>query len=82
MATVDVNDDHNEESNDPPYDLNAKRVQEEINSSVLNYSATFSLSDLTALHVCSVWDAFGESHLRHRSFLIHRKQKWILMLKK
>jgi len=68
MTTVDVNDDHNEEPSDPSDDLNEKRVQEALNMSVLNYGITFSLSDLTELHICSVWDAFGESHLRHSVF--------------
>lgn len=68
MATVDVNDDsiesQSEESNEP----DEKRVQETLNKSVLNFGATFSLSDLTELHICSVWEAFGESHLRHSVF--------------
>lgn len=64
MATVDVNDEHNEE-----YDgVNEKRVQKALNKSVLNYSATFSILGLTNLHICSVWDAYGESHLRHSVF--------------
>ena len=60
MATVDVNNEHP--------DPKVNRVQNELNISVLDYSTTFSLSELTALHVCSVWDAFGESHLRYSAF--------------
>lgn len=68
MATVDVNDDHNEEVIDPSHNLNEQRVQETLNKSVLNYATSYSLSDLTQLHICSVWDVFGESHLRHSTF--------------
>jgi len=60
IATLDVNNEYN--------DPIGQCVQDELNHSVLNYSATFSLSELTELHICSVWNAFGESHLRHSMF--------------
>lgn len=68
MATVDVNDEHNEELTDQSHNFIEQRVQESLNKSVLDYSAIFSLSNLTASHIFSVWDAFGESHLRHSVF--------------
>ncbi len=68
LATVDVNDEYNEGDSEKNNDSNDKRVQLELNKSVMNYAATFSISNLTDLQICSVWNAFGESHLRHSAF--------------
>ena len=59
LATVDVNEDFDEEDN---------RVQSKLNEKVLEYSAVFSLSDLTTLHVGSAFEFYGENFLRHSAF--------------
>ncbi len=59
LATVDVNDVFSDDDG---------RVQEKLNDEVLEYSTLFSLSELTSLHIGSVWDAFGEDFLRYGAF--------------
>lgn len=60
LATVDVNDDFTE--------LDENRVQDGLNEKVLEYSAVFSLAELTELHIGSVWEAYGEDFLRYGAF--------------
>lgn len=60
MVAVDVNTELNEST--------GERVQETLNSAVVNYGATLSTPELAQLHLCSVWDALGESYLRHNAF--------------
>ena len=59
LATVDVNEELDEEIN---------RVQSELNEKVLEYSAVFSLSDLTTFHVGSAFEFYGENFLRYSTF--------------
>ncbi len=60
LATVDVNDDFIE--------LDETRVQSQLNKKVLQYSALFSVSESTNLHIGSVWKAYGEDFLRSGAF--------------
>jgi len=60
LATVDVNDDFNE--------LDGSRIQEQLNEQVLEFSATFSLPELSEMHIGSAWEAYAESFLRHGGF--------------
>jgi nucleotide-binding universal stress UspA family protein len=60
MATVDVGDDFNNQA--------GNRVQENLNKKVLEYSFTFSVAELTELHIGSVWNVLEESYLRHSIF--------------
>lgn len=60
LATVDVNEDFN--------DLDRSHIQDELNESVLEYSAAFSLAELTELHIGSAWEAYGEDFLRYGAF--------------
>ena len=53
MATVDVNDEYNERDSDKSIDSNDKRVQHALNKYVMDYAATFSISNLTDLHIFS-----------------------------
>ena len=61
MASVDVNDS-DEDSQD------SCRVQRELNQQVLDYAAVMAASDDAALHVASVWEAYGEHFLRYGIF--------------
>ena len=60
LATVDVNDDFDE--------LDRSHIQDELNEAVLEYSAAFSLAELTELHIGSAWEAYGEDFLRYGAF--------------
>lgn len=58
LATVDImNDDFDEEKE--------YRVQDELNSLVLEYASSFALHESAELHIGSVWDSFGENFLRY-----------------
>ena len=60
LATVDVNEDVR--------DSDEERVQEHINKKVLQYSASLCVSELTRLHIGSVWEAYGEDFERYSVF--------------
>tara|TARA_R110001592_G_scaffold71444_3_gene218453 strand:+ start:7912 stop:8895 length:984 start_codon:yes stop_codon:yes gene_type:complete len=58
LATVDLmNDDFDEEKE--------YRVQDQLNSLVLEHAASFALFESAELHIGCVWDAFGENFLRY-----------------
>ncbi|MCG8669799.1 MAG: universal stress protein [Pseudomonadales bacterium] len=59
LASVDVNQNNY-------YD--DKYVQEELNQSVLEYSACLSMPELSELHVASAWEAYSEDYLRYGAF--------------
>lgn len=60
LATVDMNDDFNE--------MAGQRVQGQLNKKVLEYSAVFSVSELTELHIGSVRNAYAEEFLLYSTF--------------
>jgi universal stress protein E len=58
LATVDImNDDFDEEKK--------YRVQDELNSLVLEHASSFALFESAQLHIGSVWDSLGENFLRY-----------------
>ncbi|MBA56665.1 MAG: universal stress protein, UspA [Pseudomonadales bacterium] len=59
LATVDVNEEFCEQGN---------LVQSKLNEKVMEYSAAFSMSEPTSLHIGSVWEAYGEDFLRYGVF--------------
>ena len=60
LATVDVNDDS--------VNLDDKRVQEQLNQRVLEYSAAFCMPELMELRVASAWEAYAEDLFRYGAF--------------
>ncbi len=58
LATVDlITDDFDEEKE--------YRVQDHLNSLVLEYASSIAALESSELHIGSVWDAFGENFLRY-----------------
>ena len=58
LATVDLmNDDFDEEKK--------YRVQDQLNSLVLEHAASFSLLESAKLHIGCAWDSMGENFLRY-----------------
>lgn len=60
LATVDVSDEFDEHD--------GSRVQDQLNKKVLEYSAVFSVSGLSVLHIGCAWQAYGEDLLRYGTF--------------
>ncbi len=68
LATVDVMDESFKE--DSEY-----RVQDQLNTLVLEYASVFALSESSELRIGSVWDAFGENFLRYGTFAHASEEK-------
>jgi len=56
LATVDLADDDN------------SKAQGQLNQKVMEYSIAVSLVDSANLHIGSIWNAYGEDHLRYSGF--------------
>ncbi len=67
LATVDVNDDFNDEEQG--------RVQHELNQLVLECSVSLSLPELSEMHIGSAWEAYAEDWLRNGAFTSQPEEK-------
>ncbi len=61
LATVDVSDIAFEQDDE-------SRVQNQLNSQVLEFSSMFALAESAELHIGSIWEAIGEDFLRYGVF--------------
>lgn len=66
LAAVDVDDNY------PPAELKTRRA---LNDEVIELASSLAVSEFAELHVVHVWEAFGESALRHSAFLKQPEDK-------
>ncbi|HBC57829.1 MAG TPA: universal stress protein, UspA [Gammaproteobacteria bacterium] len=56
------------DANDEIDDADERQIQHQLNLKLLHHAALFSISEMSQLHVGSVWDFYGEEFLRYGAF--------------
>jgi len=66
LAAVDVDDNY------PPAELKTRQA---LNGTVMELASSLAVSEFAELHVVHVWDAVGESAMRHGAFMSQPEDK-------